>query len=146
MAIPSRHARGRKPIRRGPGKRIVEGKSFRLADEVRYIQRRAADYDGRIVTVGQLVLFSTETGDAWLLDPADRLAARLARDGENEPIHIEETDTTFAIGWKGRYRIEGLAWRSFTPIETPAGSPPSSAIRPRGSLRPSDRKISNMFG
>src|SRR6266446_6111240 len=78
MAIPSRPARGRKPIRRRPGKRIVEGKSLRLADEVRYIQRRAADHDGRIVTVGQLVLFSTETGDAWLLDPADRLAARLA--------------------------------------------------------------------
>jgi hypothetical protein len=32
------------------------------------------------------------------------------RDGENEPIHIEETDTTFAIGWKGRYRLEGLAF------------------------------------
>jgi len=75
-----------------------------------YIQRRAADHDGRIVTIGQLVLFSTETGDAWLLDPADRLAARLARDGESEPIHIEETDTTFAIGWKGRYRIEGPAF------------------------------------
>ena len=27
-----------------------------------------------------------------------------------EPIHIEETDTTFAIGWKGRYRIEGSAF------------------------------------
>ncbi len=54
MAIPSRPARGRKPIRRGPGQRIVDGKSFRLADEVRYIQRRAADYDGRIVTIGQL--------------------------------------------------------------------------------------------
>ena len=88
----------------------MEGKSFRLADEVRYIQRRAADHDGRIVTVGQLVLFSTETGDAWLLDPADRLAARLARDGESEPIHIEESDTTFAIGWKGRYRIDGPAF------------------------------------
>src|SRR5258706_8649512 len=110
MAIPSRRARGRKPIRRGPGKRIVEGKSFRLADEVRYIQRRAADYDGRIVTIGQLVLFSTQTGDAWLLDPADQLAARLARDGQSEPIHIEETDTTFAIGWKGRYRINEPAF------------------------------------
>jgi hypothetical protein len=88
----------------------VEGKSFRLADEVRYIQRRAADHDGRIVTIGQLVLFSTETGDAWLLHPADRLAARLARDGESEPIHIEETDTTFVIGWKGRYRIDGPAF------------------------------------
>jgi hypothetical protein len=110
MAIPARPARGRKLIRRGPGQRIVEGKSFRLADEVRYIQRRAADHDGRIVTIGQLVLFSTETGDAWLLDPTDRLAARLARDGGNEPIHIEESDTTFAIGWKGRYRIDGPAF------------------------------------
>ena len=26
------------------------------------------------------------------------------------PIHIAETDTTFAIGWKGRYRIEGPAF------------------------------------
>ena len=109
MTIPARPARGRKPIRRGPGKQIVEGKSFRLANEVRYLQRRAADHDSRI-TIGQLVLFSTETGDAWLLDPADQLAARLARDGQSEPIHIEETDTTFAIGWKGRYRIDGPAF------------------------------------
>jgi hypothetical protein len=88
----------------------VEGKSFRLADEVRYIQRRAADYDGRIVTIGQLVLFSTETGDAWLLDPSDRLAMRLSREGKSEPVRILETDTTFAIDWKGRYRIEGSAF------------------------------------
>ena len=51
-----------------------------------------------------------ETGDAWLLDPSDQLAARLAREGEVEPVHIEETDTTFAIGWKGRYRIDGRAF------------------------------------
>ena len=77
---------------------------------MRYIQRRAADHDSRIVTIGQLVLFSTQTGDAWLLDPADRLALRLAKDGSNEAIHIEETDTTFAIAWKGRYRLEGPAF------------------------------------
>jgi len=100
MAIPARPARGRRSIKRGPGKRIVEGKSFRLADEVRYIQRRAADYDSRIVTIGQLILFSTKTGDAWLLDPADQLAARLAREGESEPIQIEQTDTI-------RDRLEG---------------------------------------
>ena len=89
---------------------MVEGKSFRLADEVRYIQRRAADRDGRVVTVGQLVLFSTETGDAWLLDPSDQLAVRLARDGDPEPVHIEENDSSFAIDWKGAYRIEGPAF------------------------------------
>ena len=80
---------------------------------MRHIQRRAARHDGRVVTIGQLVLFSTETGDAWLLDPSDQLAARLARDGDPEPIHIEETDTTFAIGWKGHYRIEGAAFVYF---------------------------------
>src|ERR1700745_4098151 len=110
MAILARPARGRKTIERGPGKQIVEGKGFRLADEVRYIQRPAAYYDGRIVTLGQQILFSTKPGDTWLLDPADRLAARLARDGESEPIPIEETDITFAIGWKGRYRIEPPAF------------------------------------
>ena len=125
---------GRTTIRPGAGKRRVDGKSLRLADEVRYIQRRAADHDGRVVTVGQLVLFSTETGDAWLLDPADQLAARLARDGDPEPIHIEENDTTFAIGWKGRYRIEGPALS--TSITIPVSSQPSLATRRISSNRP----------
>jgi hypothetical protein len=110
MASPPRPAKGRRTVKRGPGQRIIDGRDFRLADEVRYIQRRAADYDSRIVTIGPLVLFSSQTGDAWLLDPADRLAARLAQDGQSEPIHIEETDTTFAIAWKGRYRIERPAF------------------------------------
>jgi hypothetical protein len=42
----------------------MEGSSIRLADEVRHIQHRAAEHNGRIITIGQLVLFSTETGDA----------------------------------------------------------------------------------
>ena len=89
---------------------MVDGKSFRLADEVHYIQRRAAEHDERVVNFGQIVLFSTASGDAWLLDASDRLAARLARNGDPEPIEIEDTETTFAIGWKGQYRLEGAAF------------------------------------
>ena len=89
---------------------MVDGASFRLVDEIRYIQRRAAEQDGRVVTVGQLMLFSSETGDAWIIDRDDHLALRLARDGDPEPFHIEETDTSFAIDWKGHYRIEGPAF------------------------------------
>ena len=109
---------GRKTIKRGPGKRQIEGKDFRLADEIRYIQRRAAQHDGRFVTVGPLALFSTDTGDAWLLDAADHLALRLARDGDPDEVYFEETDTRFAIGWKGEYRIEGDA---FVYIERDTG-------------------------
>src|SRR6058998_2365983 len=71
---------GRSTIKRGAARQVVDGKGFRLADEVRYIQDKTADRDGRMVVVGQLILFSTDTGDAWLLDVTDQLAARLARD------------------------------------------------------------------
>ena len=53
---------------------------------------------------------STQTGDAWLLDPSDQLATPIARDGDALPVHIEETDTNFAIGWTGVYRIDGAAF------------------------------------
>lgn len=101
---------GRKTIKRGPGKRHIDGKDLQLADEIRYIQRRAAEHDGRFVTVGPLALFSTDTGDAWMLDAEDHLAMRLARDGDPEDVHLEETETRFAIGWKGEYRIDGNAF------------------------------------
>ena len=95
----------------------MAGRDFRLAEEIGYIQGRAADRDSRLVTVGQLVLFSTETGDAWLLDPADHLAARLARDGDPEELYFQETDASFAIGWKGNYQINGDAFL-FTDRDT----------------------------
>ncbi len=101
---------GRRTIKRRAEKKHISGKDFLLAEEIEYIRSRAAEHDGRLVTVGPLVLFSTETGDAWLLDPAKSLAARVARDGDPEDIHFEETDTNFAIGWKGNYQIDGDAF------------------------------------
>jgi hypothetical protein len=101
---------GRRTIKRRAGRKHISGKDFLLAEEIEYIRSRAAEHDGRRVSVGPLVLFSTETGDAWLLDPADSLAARVARDGDPEHISFEETDTNFAIGWKGNYQIDGDAF------------------------------------
>ena len=118
---------GRKSSPRGAGKRWVEGKAFRLADEVRYIQNKAAEHGGRVVSLGPLVLFSTATGDAWRLDVTDQRAAPLARDGGPEPIPLEQTDTCFAIGWKGHSRIDGLAFvyldRDWGRIRTILGYP-----------------------
>ena len=140
MPRKARRASNRGSGRYGEGQRLVDGASFHLADEIRYIQRRAADHDGRVVTIGQLVLFSSETGDAWLIDRDDRLALRLGSQGDPEPFHIEETDTSFAIDWKGHYRIEGPR------IATPAALQPCSVTRLTCSHRTNDRKISNMFG
>jgi hypothetical protein len=125
-------------------RQVVDAKGFRLADEVRYIQDKAADHDGRMVTLGQLILFSTDTGDAWLLDLTDRLANRLARDGDPEPIHLEETDTSFTIAWKGRYHVEGPA---FVYVDRDTGRVTTFLGYPTQKIAQAEYlKISNMFG
>jgi hypothetical protein len=78
--------------------------------EVDYIVARAAESDARVVTLGQLVFFSTETGDAWLLDPEDHLALCLARDGSRLAVQIVETATRFAIEWHASYGFEDDAF------------------------------------
>ena len=93
--------------KRGPGQRLMPGKDFRLADEVRYIQRRAAQGDSRSVSIAPLLLFSTETGDAWMLDPADHLATPIARQGTALSVHIQDTDRNFTVKWAGNYQIDG---------------------------------------
>ena len=127
-------------IKRGPGKRRIEGKDFRLSDEVRYIQRRAAQCDSRIVTIGPLLMFSTETGDAWMLDPSDQLATPIAGDGDALSVHIEDTDSNLAIGWTGVYRIDAAAFiycdNDTGNVRTILGYPTQRIIN----------QISNMFG
>ena len=46
---------------------MMDGKSFRPADKVR-TQQRAGALDSRIVSIGQLLLFSGKSADAWMLD------------------------------------------------------------------------------
>ena len=101
----------RRPHTQGRNSKWVDAAKWRVADEVQYIQRQAAAYDGRIVTIGPLVLFSTDTGDAWVLDPADHLAMPVAREGAALPVPIvADTATRFAIDWSGHYQIDGEAF------------------------------------
>ncbi len=109
------------------------------------MQRWAAEHESRIVTVGQLVLFSTESGDAWMLHPSDQLATPLARDGDPLSVQIEETKTSFTIGWQGQYRIDGQAFvyaeKDSGRIRTILGYPTRLITQQSRST-----KISNIFG
>ncbi len=73
--------------------------------EVEYIVRCAAEHAARVITLGPLVFFSTETGDVWMLDASNRSALCLARDGDPEPINIVETAESFAVEWNMSYEI-----------------------------------------
>ena len=85
----------------------LEAPQLGILKEAAYISKRAAQHETCIVTMGPLVFFSTETGDAWVLDPGDGLARCLARDGAALPAGITETAETFAVEWAANYRIDG---------------------------------------
>jgi hypothetical protein len=88
-------------------KQHLSREQINIRGEAEYIVRCAAEHDARVVTFGPIVFFSTETGDAWLLDPSDRLALCLACDGDVQPVTITESAGTFAIGWEMTYQISG---------------------------------------
>jgi len=88
-------------------KRTVLRDQIRVAGEAEYIIRKAQDRDARVVTLGSIAFFSTDTGDAWMLDPEDNLALCLSRDGVKQDYAILETDSSFQIGWNAQYEIRG---------------------------------------
>jgi len=74
--------------------------------------------DRRIGTIAQLILFSTESGDAWLLDVTDQLAAcaRLARDGDPDfLIPLNERHLRRIVEEWGLYYNRGRPHSSLGP-------------------------------
>jgi hypothetical protein len=86
--------------------RLLPREEVSINREADYIIKKAQDYDSRVVGLGGLVFFSTQTGDAWLLDPADSLALCLARDGDRQNFSILETPTSFQVTWEAQYHID----------------------------------------
>ncbi len=102
MVMPKR-SRGQSGI----SVRRVAKAGLSITDEVRYVIGRAAARDARVVILGQVAFFSTDTGDAWMLDPEDGAALCLAHDGDALPINMAETADQFAVEWTHSYRIDG---------------------------------------
>ena len=75
--------------------------------EIRYITRLAQAADSRVVSVGKLVLFSTHSRDAWLLDAEDNFAICLCRNGDPQPFRVVDAPQTFAIEWTADFEIDG---------------------------------------
>ena len=99
---------------------------------------------GGLFTLGQLILFSTDTGDAWLLDVTDQLAVRPA--SRRRPLNPSIWKRPIPASLSdGRGAITSRDPLSSTPIVTPVGSPQSSAILRRRSLVRVSSEMSNIF-
>ena len=87
-------------------RKMLSRDQLSIIGEIGYIVKKALERDSRVVRLGNLILFSTQTGDAWMLDPADGLALCVARDGVRQNYSVLETTDNFQIAWNARYRVE----------------------------------------
>ena len=85
----------------------VSRTKLKIARETAYIIRSAQSGAARVVGLGPLILFSSDTGDAWLLDWQDKSALCLARDGVQQQFKITEAGQQFAVEWTSNYEIVG---------------------------------------
>ncbi len=86
-----------------------------IKGEIAHIIARARAGDPRLVSLGPLVFFSTESGDAWMLDAEDDCAMCLALSGVPQPANIVETDQSDAVEWDRWFHIEGT---KFTTVDS----------------------------
>jgi hypothetical protein len=78
---------------------MLDAKDTNIGREADYIIGRAQQRSAHFVSLGPIALFSTETGDAWMLDAGDGTALCLARDGERQDFHVTDTPDQFQVEW-----------------------------------------------
>ena len=91
----------------GESRQVLSREQTSITGEAQYIIGCARNHDSRVVGLGSLVFFSSETGDAWMLDPEDGFALCLAREGVVQKVKINETAKNSSIEWECGYQIEG---------------------------------------
>ncbi|MFH0997932.1 MAG: hypothetical protein V1844_20890 [Pseudomonadota bacterium] len=109
-----------------------------LSQEINTIIQLSHQREARLLTLGRLIFFSTETGDAWILDPDEARARCLSLDGEKQPIAIHEATAGLGFDWDSEYQIKGSLFTVLEysgPVRTILGYPTrkiEEAIRQRG--------------
>jgi hypothetical protein len=86
-------------------RQVLRREEISIGREASYIIESAQRGEIKVVTLGKLLFFSTAEGDAWVLDPEDNLALRLAEQGERLPYRIMETATSLAVEWNAHYAL-----------------------------------------
>jgi hypothetical protein len=76
-----------------------------LIHEIGLIQQAAAERRQKIKELGVFILFSTEDGDAWLLEITDSDGVQLAKDGVALDVPIDQNPETIEVNWSHIFAI-----------------------------------------
>lgn len=77
-----------------------------LRGEIDKIQQAAVDKKNVLHAMGVFILFSTTSGDGWLLEITEMDALQVAVKGEKVEIEIEESSETIEINWTHKFTVK----------------------------------------
>ena len=78
-----------------------------VLDGVASLQQDASNMKKSFRQAGAFVFFSTDKGDAWLLELTEQDALYVARKGEKLIVEIDESDDDLSISWSHSFEMKG---------------------------------------
>lgn len=75
--------------------------------EIAYLLDCTMNGLSKVISLNKLILFSTDDGDAWMIDSEDKGALCLMRGFERQPFTAFDTEDHFYVKWELRYIIDG---------------------------------------
>jgi hypothetical protein len=78
-----------------------------LRDAVDAVGRAAIEKKPVFRELGVFLLFSTLTGDAWLLEITESDCVQLAGEGQRIDVSIDETPETIVVDWTHTFTLNG---------------------------------------
>jgi hypothetical protein len=114
----------------------VQKAQISLQNAINKIQQAASQGDQKVHELGVFVLFSTNAGDAWLLEVTEMDALQVAADKEILTVELEENPETIEINWTHTFEIKdnkfiitGYKDKKVETIENYPTHPISAAIK-----------------
>ena len=90
-----------------PPRELIPGNEFDIHDEVRYLLDNTLRGVSKIISFEKLIMFSTNDGDAWIIDIEDNGAHCLMKEFKRQSFSAVNTPDSFYIRWGSRYSLEG---------------------------------------
>lgn len=108
----------------------LQAQKVSINDEVAKLQAAAANREETMRVIGVFIFFSTNDGDAWLLELTDLDAVLVARAGEKIAVEINESPETIEVNWSHQFSVKNKTFTTTAyadkAVETHKNAPTAS--------------------
>jgi len=120
----------------------LQSQKVSINDEVAKLQAAAANREETMRVIGVFIFFSTNNGDAWLLELTEMDAVMVATGGEKIAVEINESPETIEVNWSHQFTIKD---KTFTTTAYADKAVETHSNAPSASITATIKKLQSRF-